>query len=145
MYRSQIPRDLFAEVDRLQRELQQNFDTVSPSIRGFARGYPALNVGRTETSVEIYAFAPGIDPARIEVNLERGVLTIEGERHAAVEPGNARSTAHINERFDGRFRRVVSLPDDIDPAAVEASYRDGVLHISVKRRESSLPRRIQIQ
>ena len=126
MYRSLFPRDLFAEVDRLQRELQQSFDTASPSIRGFARGYPALNVGSTPTSVEIYAFAPGIDPAKIDVNLERGVLT-------------------INERFEGRFRRVLSLPDDIDPAAVNASYRDGVLHISVQRRESAQPRRIEVQ
>jgi HSP20 family protein len=145
MYRSPFPRDLFAEVDRLQREMQQAFDTVSPSIRGLTRGFPALNVGSTPTSVEIYAFAPGIDPARIEVNLERGVLTIEGERAAAARPSEARSTAHINERFDGRFRRVISLPDDIEGGAVKADYRDGVLHVSVPRRESARPRRIDVQ
>ena len=49
------------------------------------------------------------------------------------------------ERFSGRFRRVVSLPDDIDPNAVNARYRDGVLHVSVSRRETSQPRRIDIQ
>lgn len=145
MYRSLFPGDLFAEVDRLQREMQQAFDTVSPSIRGFARGYPALNVGSTPTSVEIYAFAPGIDPAKIEVNLERGVLTIEGERASAVSEGKGKATAHINERFEGRFRRVVSLPDDVDPSAVNASYRDGVLQVSVRRRESAQPRRIEVQ
>jgi HSP20 family protein len=145
MYRSLFPRDLFAEVDRLQRELQQSFDTVSPSIRGFARGYPALNVGSTPKSVEVYAFAPGIDPARIEINLEKGVLTIEGERASALPADDGKTTAHINERFQGRFRRVLSLPDDIDPAAVNASYRDGVLHISVQRRESAQPRRIEVQ
>ncbi|MCU0964541.1 MAG: Hsp20/alpha crystallin family protein [Burkholderiaceae bacterium] len=145
MYRSLFPRDLFAEVDRLQRELQQSFDTVSPSIRGFARGYPALNVGSTPKSVEVYAFAPGIDPARIEINLEKGVLTIEGERARTLPADDAKTTAHINERFEGRFRRVLSLPDDIDPAAVNASYRDGVLHISVQRRESAQPRRIEVQ
>ena len=52
---------------------------------------------------------------------------------------------HINERFTGRFRRVVSLPDDIDPNSVTATCRDGVLHISIKRRESAQPRRITIQ
>ena len=145
MYRSFFPRDLFAEVDRLQRELQQSFDTVSPSIRGVSRGYPALNVGSTPKSVEIYAFAPGIDPARIELNLERGVLTIEGERAGVVPTNDGKTTAHINERFEGRFRRVLSLPDDIDPTAVNASYRDGVLHVSVQRRESAQPRRIEVQ
>ncbi len=146
MYSSLFNRDLFAEVDRLQREVQQAFDTVSPSIRGFARGYPALNIGSTPSSVEIYAFAPGIDPAKIEVNLERGVLTIEGERQGVARNGSdGKSTAHINERFAGRFRRVVSLPDDADPGAVNAAYRDGVLHVSVQRRESAQPRRVQVQ
>lgn len=145
MYSSLFARDLFAEVDRLQRELQQSFDTVSPSIRGFARGYPALNVGSTPTSVEIYAFAPGMDPGKIDLNIERGVLTIEGERASAVREGDGKATVHLNERFDGRFRRVVSLPDDVDPAAVDAKYRDGVLHVSVRRRESAQPRRIEVQ
>jgi len=145
MYRSLFPGDLFADVERLQREMRQAFDTFSPSIRGFARGYPALNVGSTPTSVEIYAFAPGIDPAQLEVNLERGVLTIEGERASAVREGDGNATAHINERFEGRFRRVVSLPDDVDPSAVNASYRDGVLQVSVRRRESAQPRRIEVQ
>jgi HSP20 family protein len=145
MYRSLFPRDLFAELDRLQRELQQPLNTISPSIRGFARGYPALNVGSTPKSVEIYAFAPGIDPAHIAVNLERGLLTIEGERSATVHPDDGKTTAHVNERFDGRFRRVVSLPDDIDPDAVNADYRDGVLHVSVQRRASAQPRRIEVQ
>jgi HSP20 family protein len=146
MYRSLFPRDLFAEVDRLQREMQQAFTGVSPTIRGVARGYPALNVGNTPSSVEIYAFAPGLDPAKVEVKLERGVLTIEGMRPASTPPGDgSKATIHINERFEGRFRRVVSLPDDVDPGAVDASYRDGVLHVSIKRRESAQPRRIEVQ
>ena len=144
IYRSLFPRDIFAEFDRLQRDLQQAFDT-SPSIRGFGRGgYPALNVGGTPQSVEIYAFAPGLDPARIDVNIDRGVLTIEGERASAL-PADEKVAVHINERFAGRFRRVVSLPDDADPAAVSAEYRDGVLHLAIKRRESAAPRRIDIK
>jgi HSP20 family protein len=143
--RSLFPRDLFAEMDRVTRELQQSFD-LSPSIRGFARGgYPALNVGSTSSGVEIYAFAPGMDPARIEVNLDRGVLTIAGERPATAPSGDEKTTLHVNERFAGRFRRVISLPDDIDPNGVSADYRDGVLHVSVKRRASAQPRRIEVQ
>ena len=131
MYRSLFPRDIFAELDRLQRDMSGVFD-YSPSIRGFGRGgYPALNVGSTPTSVEI--------------NLDRGVLTIDGERKATLPSGDEKSTLHLNERFEGRFRRVVSLPDDIDPNAVSADYRDGVLHVSVKRRESAQPRRIEVQ
>ena len=145
LYRSLFPRDMFAELDRLQRDMQGVFD-YSPSIRGLGRGgYPALNVGSTPTSGEVYAFAPGMEPGAIEVNLDRGVLTISGERKAAAPASDEKTTLHVNERFDGRFRRVVSLPDDIDPTAVSADYRDGVLHVSVKRRESAQPRRIEVQ
>lgn len=143
-YRSPFPRDLFAELDRLQREIQQAHD-FSPSIRGVARGgFPAMNVGSTPQSVEIYAFAPGIDPAAIEVQLEKGVLTIAGERKIEPPAPETQAAIHIDERYAGRFRRVVTLPDDIDANAVSAKYRDGVLHISIKRRQAAQPRRIDI-
>jgi len=145
MYRSLFPHDMFAELDRLQREMSRSFD-YSPSIRGMARGgFPAMNVGGTPHSVEIYAFAPGIDPATIEVHIEKGVLVVAGERASSVPEGDSKTNVHIDERFAGAFRRVVTLPDDVDPDQVTARYRDGVLHISIKRRETSLPRRISVQ
>jgi HSP20 family protein len=142
MYRSLFPRDVFAELDRLQREMQQSFD-LSPTIRGLTRGFPAMNVGSTPKSVEVYAFVPGIDPASLDVQIEKGVLTITGERNVEVVPEKA--NVHIDERFVGRFRRVVTLPDDVDANAVEAKYRDGVLHISIARKEAAQPRRIAVQ
>ncbi|GAB4038489.1 MAG: Hsp20/alpha crystallin family protein [Rubrivivax sp.] len=146
MYRSLFPRDVFAELERLQRDLDSVFD-FSPSIRGLGRGgYPALNIGSTPTSVEVYAFAPGLDPATIDVDLDRGVLTVSGERKPATPAADdAKTTVHLQERFAGRFRRVVNLPDDIDPNAVKADYREGVLHVSVQRRASAQPRRIEVQ
>ncbi|SBT09315.1 Heat shock protein Hsp20 [Candidatus Accumulibacter aalborgensis] len=142
MYRSLFPRDVLAELDRLQREMQQGFH-LSPSIRGIARGgFPAMNVGGTPQSVDIYAFAPGIDPTTLDVQIEKGVLTVAGERKLD-EPGKE-ATVHIDERFAGRFRRVVTLPDDVDASAVEAKYRDGVLRISIARKQAAQPRRITI-
>jgi HSP20 family protein len=142
-YRTLFPRDIFSELDRLQSEIQQAFD-VSPSIRGLSRGaYPALNVGSTPSSVEVYAFVPGVDPASLDVQVDRGVLTIAGERKLPAVGEQA--SVHIDERFEGRFRRVLSLPDDIDQAAVKASCRDGVLHISISRRAEAQPRRITVQ
>ncbi len=142
-YRPLFGRDVFAEMDRLQREMLQAFD-ISPSIRGRARGgYPAVNVGSTPKSIELYTFAPGIDPATLDVQVEKGVLTIAGERKA--QPAPEKASVHIDERFAGRFRRVVTLPEDADPNSVQARYRDGVLHISVARKEASQPRRITVQ
>jgi HSP20 family protein len=144
-YRTLFPRDVFAELNRLQHEVQQSFD-LSPSIRGLARGgFPAMNVGGTPQSVEIYAFAPGVDPATIDVQIEKGVLTVTGERKPDLPGKDTKATVHIDERFAGRFRRVVSLPEDIDPDAVQAKYRDGLLHISIPRKQAAQPRRITIQ
>ncbi|MFP5406990.1 MAG: Hsp20/alpha crystallin family protein [Gammaproteobacteria bacterium] len=144
MYRSLFPRDVFAELDRPQREIQDSFD-LSPSIRGLGRGsFPALNVGGTPQAVEIYAFAPGVDPATLDVTLDRGVLTIAGERHPELPETDDKTAVHVNERFAGPFRRVVTLADDLDANAVSAESRDGVLRITIKRRESAQPRRIAI-
>ena len=73
---------------------------------------------------------------------ERGLLSIAGTRSNTLPQGDAKAAVHINERFEGSFRRVLTLPDDADPDAVQAKYRDGVLHITVQRRASSQPRRI---
>ena len=151
MYRSLFPRDMFAEMDRLQHEMQQAFD-LSPTIRGFGRGgFPALNVGSTPQTIEVYAFAPGLDPAEMEITLDRGVLTLAGTRKSGLPAaedsattGNA-AAVHINERLAGTFRRVISLPDDADPEAITAKYRDGVLQITIRRRAAAQPRRITIQ
>ena len=141
---SLFPRDLFAELDRLQRQIQQSFE-LSPSIRGLARGaFPALNVATTPQSAEVYAFAPGLDPASINVQIERGVLSISGERAATLPGEEERSSVHLNERFVGRFHRVITLTDDVDPNEVRATYRDGVLHVSIGRQQAAQPRRIQI-
>lgn len=145
LYQSMFPRDIFAELDRLQRGMQQAFDT-SPSIRGLVRGgFPALNVGGTPDTVEIYAFMPGVDPATVEIVVDRGILTIAGERASSLPPEDSRAALHMAERFAGRFRRMLTLSDDIDPNGISAAYRDGVLHITAKRHESAQPRRIAIQ
>jgi len=144
MYRTFFPRDIFSELDRLQRQLM-TFDG-SPSIRGLGNGsFPAVNVGSTASSVDIYAFAPGVDPASLDVSLERGVLSISGERRSNLPGRDEKASVHIDERFAGRFRRVVSLPEDIDASTTSAAYNDGVLHVTIKRLASAQPRRITIQ
>jgi HSP20 family protein len=140
-----FPRDVLAELDRLQRSMQRAFE-FSPSIRGIARGgYPALNVGGTTQSVEVYAFAPGLEAQSIELKLDKGVLSIAGERKADLPAAGEKASVHVNERFAGRFHRVVTLTDDLDPNAVRARYRDGLLHVSIKRRDSAQPRKINIE
>lgn len=144
MFRSMLPSDLFAELDRFQRDIEQALD-FGPSIRGLGRGgFPALNMGATPRSVEVYAFVPGLEPDSIDVQLESGVLTIAGERADDLSTQAQQATVQINERFAGRFKRVVSLPDDVDADAVNAQYRDGMLHVSIARRQPPPPRQISV-
>lgn len=152
MYESlwSFPGGLMGEFDRLRRELDDVFGAGAPaSIRSAAPGaFPAINVGHTPSSVEVYAFAPGIDPAKIDVVLDRGVLTISGERPAAApapSEGEGKANVYSRERFAGSFKRAISLPDDADPARVSATYRDGVLQVSIARREEAQPKRITVQ
>ena len=144
MFRYPYPDDIVAEMDRVRREVQSLFGQI-PSIRGAGGGYPALNVGNTPESMEIYAFAPGLDPTKINVNVERGVLTLSGERQPDLPSAKAQAVLHVNERATGRFSRAISLPDDLDANQVDAKYADGILHVSIKRSASSQPRRVEIR
>ena len=140
--------DLFAEFDGLQRHLEQllGLRGMPSSIRAAARGaYPAVNMGTTDNAVEIYAFAPGIDPARIEVSVDKGLLSISGERESDTPVEGDKVSVYARERFTGSFRRVVSLPEDVDTAKVEATYRNGILKIVIPKREASKPRRIEVK
>ena len=143
-----FPGDMFAEFDAIQRQLGRllGWSDWPGDIRAASRGaFPALNMGTTAEAVEIYAFAPGLDPAKIEVSVDRGVLTITGER-AKQEPEKGHSRSYYSrERFIGGFRRAVTLPEEVDASRVEATYRDGVLRIVAPRREGMKPRRIEVK
>ena len=99
-----------------------------------------------------------VSPKCLDVTVDKGLLTISGERKAAAPtdavatteasqpPAPAQGMAvYTRERASGSFRRAVSLPEDADPSQVTATYRDGVLHISVARRQAAQPSRITVQ
>jgi HSP20 family protein len=138
--------DIFSELNRLQSVLDQVFRPAErSSIRALTgASFPVINVGTTPESIEVMALAPGLDPAGLQLSIDRGLLVISGERKSQVPDGDDNVSVYAQERFAGNFRRVVSLPDDADPAKVDATYRDGILRVTVAKRESSRPRRIEV-
>ena len=145
---TKFPGDLFAHLEDLQRLFEQRLGTRGgpSSIRAADRGaFPAINVGTTATALEIYAFAPGVAPSTVEVSVDKGLLTISGTRPAELPQENEKVSIYASERFSGRFKRVVSLPEDADGAKVEASYRDGVLRILIPKCEAVRARRVEIK
>jgi HSP20 family protein len=137
---------LLAQFRRLEEELDEVFGGATPwtgGIRSLPPGtFPAINVGGTQDSVTVYLFAPGIDAKKLDISIQQNVLTVSGERNV---PREDEATYYRQERFGGEFRRVISLPDDVDPERVEASYRDGIVQITVRRRESAKPRQIAVR
>ena len=124
-----VPGDLFADFENFQDRLDELLGSRgSPSsIRavGRAGAFPALNVGSWAEALEIYAFAPGIDPKSIEVSVEKGLLTLAGERKSSRPEGKENVNVYARERFAGPFRRVVSLPDDSD-TEVDAAWEEEI-------------------
>ncbi|PXX36900.1 Hsp20/alpha crystallin family protein [Burkholderia sp. MS455] len=138
--------DLFSEFDRLQQQMAQLFGGFPSSLRAGRLGaFPQINIGATDESIEIVAFAPGVDAAALDVSIDKGLLTISGERKSTQPDTGSETRTYAQERFVGTFRRVIELPDTADPDKVQARYENGCLSISVGKRESSKPRAITVQ
>lgn len=133
------------ELRRLENEMDRIFGrTELPTgIRAPRPGaFPPVNVGVTPDRVDVYVFAAGVDSGSFDLTIQQNLLVVSGRRGVAVDEA---ADYYRKERFEGEFRRVVSLPEDVDPDRVDARYRDGVLHIMVARREASRPRQISVE
>lgn len=138
--------DLFNELDRMQRQMASLFGGFPSSIRSGRFGaFPPINIGSTDDSIEIVAFAPGVKQDKFDISIDKDLLTISGEREAASSDGDPEARLYAQERFAGTFRRVVELPQSADPDKVQARYANGCLSITIGKRESSKPRAIAIQ
>jgi HSP20 family protein len=104
---------------------------------------PAVDVKEDEKAYMIKADIPGVSPEDVEVTMERGVLTIRGERKS--EHREERDNYHRIERFSGSFSRRFTLPDAADSDGVEADMKDGVLQVRIPKQEKAVSRRIEIK
>lgn len=138
--------DLFADLNRLQENFEQAFrPTGGGSIRALPRHtFPVINVGSTSDAIEVLALAPGVEPSAFQITIDKGLLVIAGERKDESPAGGENTAVYAQERFKGSFRRVISMPDDADSTNIKATCRDGLLRITVPRREASRPRQISV-
>ncbi len=131
---------------QLERELESVFgdlDTPFASARGFVRGFaPAVDLVETADSYAIRVELPGVDRSDLELSLHEGVLSIKGQKKAVELKETDRYRRR--ESWSGAFERRVALPDAADSGKVEAVMKDGVLSVSIAKREESKPRSIAI-
>ena len=131
-------------LNTLQRELYnpafENSDDASVATANWA---PSVDISENETEFTLLADIPGVAPEDIDISMEKGVLTIKGERKTEnVEEGeNYRRV----ERQSGQFYRRFTLPDSADADKIEAKSEHGVLKITIPKQEVALSRRIEVK
>lgn len=103
---------------------------------------PRVDVREETARFVILADLPGVDPADIEVQMDKNVLTLKGERKSEAKEDGAKFT-RIERRY-GSFERRFTLPESVDAEGISASGKHGVLEISIPKKSESAPRRIAI-
>jgi HSP20 family protein len=103
--------------------------------------YPPINVFRRGEDVAIIAELPGVKKSEVEVEVKGRTIRISGQKSVDY-PG--RRSVHRRERLSGRFDRAITVPIEIDPNAVQAEYRDGILALLLRRAEREKPRKVEV-
>src|SRR5262245_52470722 len=104
---------------------------------------PPVDVFEKGDQLTFRAELPGIDREHLDVKVEDGVLTIQGERKADAEVNEAEM--YRRERVHGTFARSFTLPKNVDGAKISATYKDGILEVMVPKAEAAKPKKVVIQ
>jgi HSP20 family protein len=148
----------FRELDTLHRELDRVFGDALPRWKSpFSRmpllpglaatsAYPLMNAYDEDNALHVEALAPGIDPTSLKITVVNNQLTIGGEKVAQTTDGVDKKTdaCYRCERAGGQFIRSMTLPTEVDADKVEASYKNGVLRITLPKAEAAKPKQIAV-
>ena len=132
-------------------------DLAVPSLQGFedavnhlmnqpatARPWsPAVDIRETETALIVKADLPEVDEKAIDIRIENGTLALKGERKFERDE-TGKGGYHRIERSYGAFARYFALPETIDPEKVQAEFKNGVLTVTLHKKEAAKPRTIKI-
>jgi HSP20 family protein len=132
-------------MNRLQGEMNRLFGRygVSNGLEGTAAGYPALDLWEDEDHLYVEAELPGMELGDLEIFFNGDdQLSIKGERK---RPEIEKASWHRRERGFGSFSRLMTLPQNVDAENVQAEFKNGVLTISMPKKEESKPRRIEVK
>jgi HSP20 family protein len=138
-------QDLLSFRDELNQTLNRWFRSEERQERTAAarRWTPVLDVVESKDAYRIDLEVPGVRPEDIEVTIDQGMLTIQGERRSEQETRDRRY--HRIERRYGAFRRSITLPANVDTDRIQADYDNGVLRLTAPKTEAAQPRHIAVQ
>lgn len=139
------------ELSTVQKEMDDMFRRVfgfglpTGLFRRELRGewYPSIDTYMKENQLVIHADIPGVDPKDVDISVTGNVLTIKGERKSDVEEKKEGYIYH--ETSLGAFERTLTLPEGVDTAKIHASYRNGVVEITMPAKAEALPRKVKVE
>jgi HSP20 family protein len=136
----------FSEMSLLQNHMNRLFDNAMHGWPGESNGTtqwtPAADIYESENELVVNLDLPGVDPKTVDIQVENNVLTIRGERQ--FEDKQNKENFHRVERSYGAFARSFTLATSVDADKIRASYKAGVLGITLPKAEAAKPKRIQI-
>jgi len=135
-----IRRDPLNELERLSRRMNRLFGPAR--MAGMLDSFPPVNVWSGSEKAVVTAEVPGIKKEDLDISVENDVLTLKGHRAPAEVKEDESYRRH--ERGHGSFRRTIALPFSVDPDAINAEYKDGILRLELPRHEASKPKKITV-
>jgi HSP20 family protein len=140
-------RDLLSLQDRMNRLFDESYRSTQrgTSDDEWALGgswAPAVDIYEQGTNIVLKAELPGVDPKDVDIRLENNVLSLRGQRK--LEGEVKRESYHRVERSYGAFSRSFTLPTVVDQASIKAEFKDGMLQVTLPKREEAKPKQIQI-
>lgn len=128
------------------RELQDSMNRFLTEPSGNRPWVPAVDIAENENELIVKADIPDMKFEDIDVRLENGTLTLRGERKFEKSTGGEKEGGwHRVERSYGTFERVFTLPDTVDPEKVHADYKNGVLTVTLPKKEIAKPRQVKVK
>ena len=135
-------RSPYEAINRFQEEVQRLFEapTAEFGTQFFNTWAPALDLYEDKDNLVVKLEVPGVNKEAFELAVQDGVLSISGERR--FEEKLQKASGYRAERFQGRFQRSVTLPKAVEVDKVKASYRDGVLTVTLPIAAEAKPKQI---
>ncbi len=138
----------FREFERMRREMDRLWDSFfEGGLRRKAEEgrewLPSLDVAETKNELVVKCEVPGMDPKDIDISLSDGMLTIKGEKKQEREEKEA--DYHLVERSYGSFSRSVQLPKEVQSDKINASYKNGILKITLPKSEEAKKKEVKIK
>jgi len=138
----------FRDLERMRREMDRLWDSFfegkpSRKVEEVGEWLPSLDVSETKNDVVVKAELPGMDPKEIDISLADGILSIKGEKKQEKE--EKEENYHLIERSYGSFVRSVRLPREVQSDKINASYKNGILKVTLPKSEEAKKKEIKIK